>query len=369
MLKTLFILALCLGWGGVTGLAQRPRPRAAGTNAWMTYTSPDRRFSIQFPNTVGEEQFTYDETLPYLPGTAVHYDLSRDQRLEISWIDFLGAIGEPAEFKKARIRDFVAGWEANGGTALETKHVSFGNCEGEEATLRAPNPVNKKPSLVKARTFSSGGIVYFLFYFGNSEAPSEMGTADRFLNSFKVIGGCRDLVSVPAGANPLVWFSGTLDLDTGWHRVDSPYGATFLFPAPGQLRTTDEHTATGPIRRYAYEYESAEYVFTVQILEGYRAANRATAAQRKTELERYLTTTKNELTTNGYQVGECKSIGQGDEAGYDCLLKMSGNGLSGQARIFVTPTRNLFLTAFRSVRTADESALPKFLDSLKFEMK
>src|SRR5262249_26337845 len=52
-------LLLLTCWGVVQ--AQRVRPRIRPDNAWLTYTAPDRRFSLDFPGTVSEQQIAVDE--------------------------------------------------------------------------------------------------------------------------------------------------------------------------------------------------------------------------------------------------------------------------------------------------------------------
>lgn len=355
--------------GANSTFAQRPRQRAASKNAWLTYTSPDRRFSVDFPGTVSEQQYAPGKELPYLVGTLVAHSPSPDRRFELNWVDFLGAIGSPADYKLSRIRSFIDAVTSHGGTVLSQTHVNTGGCQGEEAAVRMVNPANKVPSLVKVRFYSSAGNVFYLEYFGNSDSAEETATANRFLNSFKVFGGCRDAISVPAGANPMVWFSGTLDPETGWHRVDSPYGASFLFPEPGQLEWYDERGASGTIRHYTYEYRSGEYLFTVEIANGYRAANRGTTAQRRLELDRFLTAKKKELTAGGYRFGECKPLIMGDAAGSTCPLTLPTDDVTGGAQVIVAPTRTLFVTAFALQSSSNTDAVDRFLNSIELQPK
>jgi hypothetical protein len=215
--------------------------------------------------------------------------------------------------------------------------------------------------------FNSRGVVYVVSYTGSSEAPAETATADRFLNSFKLIGGCEDLITVPSGSNPFLWFSGLLNTETGWHRVDSPYGIGFLFPAPGHLQWTDEPGPAGVIRHYTYSFSSDEYLFSAEILDGYKPALRTSRAQLQTELGSYLARTKRDLESGGYKIGECKPISTGDRAGYDCALTLPGGELSGHGQVYVTPTRNFFITAFRYARVTDEKPIARFLESLRID--
>jgi hypothetical protein len=365
MRKLLLILIWCVAGGCATAAAQRPRPE----KPWLTYVSPDHRFSLQFPNGIRERQIRYDRDLPYLIGTMVEYVPSPDKRFEISWVDYLGAIGDPAEFKRSRIQSFVEAATSHAGTLIGRTHVNTAGCQGEEAAVRMTNPENKIPSLVKVRYYSSAGNIFYLEYFGNSDSPAEKAIADRYMNSFKVFGGCHDLISVPPGVNPMIWFSGSTDHETGWHRVDSPYGISFLVPSPGSLRWVDEPYPVGIIRHYTYEFRAPGYLFNVEIFDGYKAAGRATPAQRKLELDRYLAATKKELATGGYIVGECTAIGTGDRAGYDCGLKLTGNEMSGHAAVFVSPTRNYMATAFRYNPGSDEAPILQFLASLEIGSK
>lgn len=369
MHRVLLSLVLVLGCASVTVRAQRPRPRGRVTTskAWVTYLPPDRTFSLQFPDGVREQQFLLERDLPYLIGTMVVHETNLKQHFEIGYVDFLGAIGEPASFPQVRITEIAAELTHEGGSVLNQRAVVSGNCKGEEVSLLVPNRETKVPRVVKARAFYSAGILYVLYFAGVSDAPAETLMADKFLTSFKLAGGCHDSISVPAGSNPLVWFSGSLDPETGWHQVSSPYGARFLFPDPGSLRWVDDRPPSGVIRHYTYEYRSPEYLFNVEIFSGYKPATRATAAQRKQELDRYLAQTKAELSGGGYLVGECKPVGTGDRAGYDCPLKLTGGELTGHAEVFISPTRNFLLTAFRYHPQSDEQPVERFLSSIEIE--
>jgi hypothetical protein len=336
---------------------------------WLTYIAPDRSFTAQFPSLVSERQIGFDQELPYLIGNQVSNGPTPDRHLEITYVDFLGALPEPDRYKKTRIGEIADEVVAKGGTVLDRRHVDVGTCGGEEVTVRFPNPVTKAPSLLKYRMFSSRGLLYLLLYAGATDDAKEAALANRFLNGFKITGGCADKVSVLPGDEPLRWFSGTYDTTTGWHRVESPYGASFLFPAPGKLKWVDDPTPAGIIRQYTYEFHSDEFLFSVEISRGYKPTTRTSPTQQDAEFGKYFEKTKKNLIEMGYQLGECKAVQQGPRNGRVCPMTLSGGGLSGQMQVFLTPTRNYFITAFRYHQSIDEQPITRFLDSVIIDPK
>lgn len=358
---------MVLGANSVQG--QTSTADLAKPDAWSTFTSPEADFTVQMPGKPTTRQEPYNQNFSGLFKNFIVFEPSADRRFEVSYVDFKGQLSFLREFQERGLASLANYMTSSGGTVLQKGDIASGNCEGKEIVGRGLNPVSKVMSLVKARTFSSGTVVYMLFYGGASESPAESALADRFLNSFSMIGGCKP---VPAESNRTSGFTtvpGTVDGDTGWQRFEPFIGISFLLPGPASMKVDVEPKEINPQRRYVHQYLGKNFMLGSIVYDGYPAPARTDRLSAAAADRRALAMARVELEANRYRVGECRPFPLGTISGFECDFTLPGSELNGRARIFATPTRDIIFMASRGTANGELDAIERFFSSIRIEAR
>lgn len=351
-------VGLAHGQGTATDLAK--------FESWTTFTSPEGDFTIRFPGKTETSQTPYNQNFSYVLRNSVVADVGPERRISIDYVDFKGQLRLLEDFQDRGLSNVSDTLIRQGATLVSKGDITHNNCPGKEAVLRAVNPTTKVSSLVKLRTFSSGTVVYFLFYGGGADDAREQTIANNFLSSFTVIGGCQRAVASAGGPSGLVTVEGTLDPATQWQRINSPYGVSFLLPGPGKLQV-EELPPSPTLKFYRYAYPGRGHLFAVEIYDGFKPELRSNPAQMNDALERVVAGTKLDYEGDRYRFGECRTVHLGTLTGRECDLTVPGSEFNGRIQFFVTRSRSFVLIGGRGTASADVEPLNRFFSSVRIE--
>jgi hypothetical protein len=367
MKPLLSALALTIVFGVGMAFGQETTAELAKFESWTTYTSPEGDFNIRFPGKPNTRQEPYNQNASYLQKNFVSYSPTRERLFEVSYVDFRGQMKYLDEFQERGLTTIADTMVSRGGTVLSQGPVSRGGCQGKELIVRAVNPATQAASILKMRTFSSGTLVFSVFYGGGSDSPAEVAIADQFLDSFSVIGGCKRVPASAAGSTGATTIAGMPESKDGWQRYDSPSGVSFLFPGSAQTTLDADPDPASPLRRFFYGYFGTTHGLAVIVYEGYKASSRTTPSQMKSAEAQAMRKAREELETNRYQVGECRPFHAGLASGSECDITMVGTELTGRARVVATATREIILIGFRGTASSDTEPIDRFFSSVRID--
>lgn len=353
---------LCTG----SVLAQTGPAKIDQFSTWPTYNSPKEGFSIKFPSAplveavpIGSNDSNFSVNQTTVAGP-------RGRQFQVVVITFSKGLPSAIASMEGGLSSVINSYLEDGGKLLDRHNVTRGNCSGIEANVRITNAETNAPSLVKARTFSSGDRVYLVLHAGAAESSLEKSIADQFLDSFTLPGGCVE----SAAANVVrpsttTSVSGQPDPVTGWQRFRPPYGISFLLPGAAQLVTENIAGPTGPITHFTYGYDDPAHVYSVEIFDGFDPEFRNTPGLIQAALDGVVAATRKNLEPAGLTLGHAKPVSLGAVTGREYLLSMRNAAAIGRLQVFVSKTRTYALIAFRKEAKADSGAMSRFFNSVE----
>ncbi|MEO6391240.1 MAG: hypothetical protein ABIP75_05255 [Pyrinomonadaceae bacterium] len=366
----LFLLTIfsCLALSANSVLCQAPSPKIDRFDDWLRYASSADGFNVKFPSTPAIDQVPVGANTSNASMDMFTYDGLGGRHLQVSVINFTKGLTSAVAAKEGGLTAMINSLVGDGGKLISRQEITRGNCSGIEAILQMPHVTTRVPSLVKARTFSSGDRVYLILYGGAADTPQEKMVADQFLDSFAVVGGCVESAAAN-GVRPSTTaaVSGQPVPGTGWQRYAPPYGINFLFPGGAELMTEQLAGAKSPIPHYTYAYGGQGHVFSVEIFDGYDPEFRNSPGLLDAAMDGIIAATRKTMEAAGIKIGEGKPLQLGAIRGREFQLSFDNGAPKGRMQVFVTKTRTYAITALRIDESADQEIVRRFFAAVAIQ--
>lgn len=376
MRSILLTLLLSLTIGTTVATAQTPPVTVQGPTAkvdrfetWRTFTSAESGFSVSLPGSpsvtseaLGSGPTAMAQTMYMVP--------TFDGRVFI-----IGAIESkeafiPQIYQDGAIDGLVGAAESAGGKLNSRKEIVVGKCRGQELFLSEAKEGIAAPALGRVRVFASGNKLFLVYYTGLADTAAERAIAENFLASFSVTGGCVD--TRPPGSKTSR-INGTVDAATGWQRIDTLRGISFLFPSAPELIEERTPSPAGKLDHYTYGVSDQMRIYSVEIFDGFQALGKTPAASGFT-YESILMGIKQSLAGLDLNLGAGQTLPNGPVPGREYQVSgADGKGI-GRAQIYISPTRVFVVlglegTVVPGAAASDKLLLNRMFDSVRIDPK
>jgi hypothetical protein len=288
------------------------------------------------------------------------FDGPNGRHFQVTVISFKQGLNSAVGAKEGGLSGMINSFVEDGGKLVKREEITRGTCSGIEAILQVPHFTTRVPSLVKARTFSSGDRVYLILYGGAADTAQEKTVADHFLDSFAVTGGCVDSAAA-YGVRPSTTtvVSGNPETPNGWQRF-TVQGITFLLPGTAELVTERIAGPKGPIPHYTYGHGGLGHVFSVEIFDGFDPEFRNSPGLLEASIDGTVAATRKTMETAGVRLSDGKPVRLGSMTGREFQLVVEDGSSRGRLQIFATKSRTYALTAFQLEDKADPALISRF---------
>lgn len=248
--KTFLILFLFFSTFVVT-FGQDPSPSSEG----YELKSSEGSFSIKFPSKPNNS--TSNLKIANTELQLHSYDVNEQGKsFGVIYVDFPASF--PAENKDVFFDGAISNLErqiaSSGGKITAQDAINYKGCKGREI-----KGVSSNIALLQGRIFSSGQRFYLLLCLFYSKSPNMEESADKFFNSFEIIGGClAGVAAVEVPSEPILesTIEGVDDPETKWKKLSTKKDS-FSVLMPSATRLREEKIQINPFPLYVKSYESS----------------------------------------------------------------------------------------------------------------
>lgn len=152
----------------------------------------------------------------------------------------------------------------------------------------------------------------------------------------------------------------------GWRRFDTPYGISFTLPGPANYEPTVEAASPNPLNHYSYGFFSTDYSLSVEAYDGFDGKARKDPAALSSAADAAFAILKQNLK-NGFSFGEVSATSLNGATGRQSTVTNTGNGQTGRAQVFVTPTRMFVILGLYKGNERFRYRLDRFFESIKIQ--
>lgn len=336
---------------------------------WYDFRSSEGGFTAKFPLKPRATSLPIDPERPDFVRNLIELTTNQARHYEINYMGWEGSLDSVELAKIDSLTTLIDSFKNAGGEMLTREDLKRGGCQGEQTTLRVINPVTSKPALLKAQILSSYKTIYLVFFVGNSASADEGKLADEFLNSFVLAGDCRSIFQAKPVASNEPMVPATLDIDTGWQRIVSPHGISFMMPAVPRLESESRHSTSGILFQHVYFLVNEDHTFTIELIETGRKPSEISRDDMQRDLESFAKDFTFELARSGITASEGRSIAVGALIGKEFVLASDRNGFTGRARLIMAQGKLIRFTVLVPATTEGRANMTRFIDSLKIDLK
>jgi hypothetical protein len=337
---------------------------------WFAFESPGGGYTLTFPAKPTSDPGVPVPEAPGLTQYRTWLNAGANRYFEANYFDFHGQLNAPELALEGGVSSLVNQLIARGFDVADRRSGTIGGCPSKEATLQTkPGDGTRLPIRIRIRTLYSGDKVYVLT--AQAEVGSEDAEAiDSFIDSFAVTGGCVGAIgSTTPRKITNGELEGTLDPTSGWQRVDTDYGISFLLPTAAATEKMDENALGRNVHKFSYLSAVNGVVFSVEILDTLPMAPIDSGAQADTVIDTMLYSLRQNLAKDQIVVGVCTPQPLRTVPGRECAVTRSGSDVKGKSRVLVTSKSTFILMALRETETTDQSAEDRFFNSVTIDPK
>jgi len=293
--------------------------------------------------------------------------LANGVSLNVEYFDMPAGTRDAEMVREGGINGLTRSMIADGAKLLTRATVLRGSCEGLEATLELPVANPSKHGFVHGRIFSSGLRYYLMIFLSETEDSEAIrAMAQKFIESFTVIGGCTNAVpAVEAPASPpkVETLQGAIDAATGWRKIERrELGFSVLMPGAVRYESQEAQREPLPLTQHTFTYEDDDSVFSAEVIGDYPPK----FYESKSSLDNLLDATiwgfRKNLEKEGFLLTPLRDLRVVESAGREFSLTHPQTGLTGRAQVYATPKRALVFSAIRQDKNL--RSLDRFFTSI-----